>query len=195
MSQYDDVMNKKAVALRYDENKDVAPVIVASGLGYMAERIVEMANENGVPVYEDNSLATVLTQLDLGTAIPEELYQAIVDIYAYFLKYNPQKIKEAEEAEAAKRAAEEAAREAENAEAEDEAAGDGTAVGIGAGTEGGAAAGKAAKEASGRTAKAASGRTAKAVPGRAAKAARPTVAAAKAKPAGKAAAAGKQKQK
>ena len=195
MSQYDDVMNKKAVALRYDENKDVAPVIVASGLGYMAERIVEMANENGVPVYEDNSLATVLTQLDLGTAIPEELYQAIVDIYAYFLKYNPQKIKEAEEAEAAKRAAEEAAREAENAEAEDETAGDGTAVGIGAGTEGGAAAGKAAKEASGRTAKAASGRTAKAVPGRAAKAARPTVAAAKAKPAGKAAAAGKQKQK
>ena len=94
MSQYDDVMNKKAVALRYDENKDVAPVIVASGLGYMAERIVEMANENGVPVYEDNSLATVLTQLDLGTAIPEELYQAIVDIYAYFLRYNPEKIRE-----------------------------------------------------------------------------------------------------
>ena len=91
MSQYDDVMNKKAVALRYDENKDIAPVIVASGLGYMAERIVEAANENGVPVYEDNSLATVLTQLDLGTAIPEELYQAIVDIYAYFLKYNPEK--------------------------------------------------------------------------------------------------------
>ena len=57
MSQYNEVLNKKAVALRYDENKDAAPVIVASGLGYMAERIVEMANENGVPVYEDNSLA------------------------------------------------------------------------------------------------------------------------------------------
>lgn len=118
MSQYDDVMNKKAVALRYDENKDVAPVIVASGLGYMAERIVEMANENGVPVYEDNSLATVLTQLDLGTAIPEELYQAIVDIYAYFLKYNPQKVKEAEEAakEAERKAREEAADREEEAE-------------------------------------------------------------------------------
>lgn len=89
MSQYDDKMNKKAVALRYDENRDVAPVIVASGLGYLAEKIVEIANENGVPVYEDNSLATVLTQLDLGTAIPEELYQAIVDIYTYFLKYTP----------------------------------------------------------------------------------------------------------
>ena len=125
MSQYDDVMNKKAVALRYDENKDVAPVIVASGLGYMAERMVEMANENGVPVYEDNSLATVLTQLDLGTAIPEELYQAIVDIYAYFLRYNPEKIREKKEAEeAAARAAaeaEEAEKEAEEAAAEAEA--------------------------------------------------------------------------
>lgn len=112
-------MNKKAVALRYDENKDVAPVIVASGLGYMAERIVEMANENGVPVYEDNSLATVLTQLDLGTAIPEELYQAIVDIYAYFLRYNPEKIREKKEAE---EAAARAAAEAEEAEKEAEEA-------------------------------------------------------------------------
>lgn len=66
MSQYDDVMNKKAVALRYDENKDVAPVIVASGLGYMAERIVEMANENGVPVYEDNSWRPFLRSLTWG---------------------------------------------------------------------------------------------------------------------------------
>lgn len=130
MSQYDDVMNKKAVALRYDENKDVAPVIVASGLGYMAERIVEMANENGVPVYEDNSLATVLTQLDLGTAIPEELYQAIVDIYAYFLKYNPQKIKEAEEEakEAERRAREEAAAKEDEDEGDGEAAAESGAV-------------------------------------------------------------------
>lgn len=90
MSQYDELLNKKAVALRYDENNNAAPVIVASGLGYMAEKIVEIANENGVPVYEDNSLATVLTQMKLGTEIPEELYQAVVDIYAYFLKFVPQ---------------------------------------------------------------------------------------------------------
>ena len=86
MSRYDDLLNKKAVALRYDENNNAAPVIVASGLGYMAEKIVEIANESGVPVYEDNSLATVLTQMKLGTEIPEELYQVVVDIYAYFLK-------------------------------------------------------------------------------------------------------------
>lgn len=87
MSAFNDVMNKKAVALSYDEDTDVAPVIVASGMGHMAEKIVETARENGVPVYEDNSLATVLTQLELGAEIPEQLYQAIVEIYAYFLKF------------------------------------------------------------------------------------------------------------
>ena len=89
MSQFNEVLNKKAVALKYDENRNAAPVIVASGMGYLAEKIVEVANDNGVPVYEDNSLATVLTQLNLGSEIPEELYQAVVDIYAYFLKFAP----------------------------------------------------------------------------------------------------------
>ena len=94
MSRCDDLLNKKAVALRYDENNNAVPVIVASGLGYMAEKIVEIANESGVPVYEDNSLATVLTQMKLGTEIPEELYQVLVDIYAYFLKYVPEAARE-----------------------------------------------------------------------------------------------------
>lgn len=79
---------QRAVALRYDPS-DGAPVIVASGMGYLAERIVEAASEAGVPVYEDNSLATVLSQLELGKEIPEELYQAIVEIYLYFLKFDP----------------------------------------------------------------------------------------------------------
>lgn len=78
----------KAVALQYGEN-DAAPVVVASGMGYMAEKIVETAQEHGVPIYEDNSLATILTQLNLGQEIPESLYQAIVEIYVYFLKFNP----------------------------------------------------------------------------------------------------------
>ncbi len=89
MSEFKNTLNKKAVALKYDEAKSSAPVIVASGMGYMAEKIIETANENGVPVYEDNSLATLLTQLELGSQIPDELYQAIVDIYVYFLNYMP----------------------------------------------------------------------------------------------------------
>lgn len=88
MSKFNDVLSKKAVALSYDEKKNAAPVIVASGMGFLAEKMVELAQECGVPVYEDNSLATILTQLDLGAEIPDELYQAIVDIYVYFLNYH-----------------------------------------------------------------------------------------------------------
>lgn len=80
-------LNKKAVALSYNEEKNRAPVVVASGMGYMAEKIVELAAENGVPVYEDESLATILTQLELGSEIPPELYQAVVDIYIFFLRF------------------------------------------------------------------------------------------------------------
>ena len=95
MSKYDGRRNppKKAVALQYGAG-DSAPVIVASGMGYMAEKIVEVAADSGVPIYEDNSLATILTQLKLGQEVPEELYKAIVEIYVYFLHFDPNRVKE-----------------------------------------------------------------------------------------------------
>lgn len=90
MSRYDTPRRSpgRAVALSYDGGTS-APVVVASGMGYLAEKIVEVATENGVPVYEDNSLATMLSQLALGQEIPDSLYQAIVEIYVYFLKFDP----------------------------------------------------------------------------------------------------------
>jgi len=81
---------RRAVALQYGA-EDTAPVVVASGMGYLAERIVDVAQENGVPVYEDDSLATILSQLKLGEEIPQELYQAVVEIYVYFLNFDPAK--------------------------------------------------------------------------------------------------------
>ena len=80
MSRSDQTRSKKAVALQYGPG-DNAPVIVASGMGYLAEKIVETAADAGVPIYEDNSLSTILTQL--------QLYQAIVEIYVYFLRFDP----------------------------------------------------------------------------------------------------------
>ena len=79
----------RAVALRYDGGANTAPIVVASGMGYLAEKIVEVAAGNGVPVYEDNSLATMLSQLQLGQQIPDSLFQAIVEIYVYFLNFDP----------------------------------------------------------------------------------------------------------
>ena len=87
MSGFNDKLNKKAVALRYDVDKNIAPVIVASGMGHVAEKIIEIAGENKVPIYEDTSLITILTQLELGSEIPEELYKAVVDIYVFFLNF------------------------------------------------------------------------------------------------------------
>lgn len=102
----------RAVALRYDGDGG-APVVVASGMGHLAEKIVEVASESGVPVYEDTSLATMLSQLSLGQEIPESLYRAIVEIYVYFLEFDltdPDKARrQREEAAAARKAAEEEA--------------------------------------------------------------------------------------
>ena len=88
MSKRDPTRSSRAVALSYDGGTG-APVVVASGMGYLAEKIVEVAAESGVPVYEDNSLATMLSQLALGQEIPDALYQAIVEIYVYFLNFDP----------------------------------------------------------------------------------------------------------
>ncbi len=87
MSRYDNRATNRAVALKYEG--EGAPVVVASGMGFLAERMVEVATESGVPVYEDNSLATMLSQLALGQEIPDALYQAIVEIYVYFLNFDP----------------------------------------------------------------------------------------------------------
>ncbi len=120
MSRYDPPATGRAVALRYDGGS-AAPIVVASGMGYLAERIVEVAADNNVPVYEDNSLATMLSQLQLGQQIPDSLYQAIVEIYVYFLNFDPndpdKARREREEARKASAAAAQAAAEAAAAQA------------------------------------------------------------------------------
>lgn len=76
-----------AAALKYSAESSRAPVVVAAGLGYAAQKIIDIAQDSNVPVYQDDTLACLLSQLDAGSEIPPELYQAIVDIYIYFLNY------------------------------------------------------------------------------------------------------------
>ena len=68
-----------AVALKYNPDMNYAPVVVASGLGELAQRIVNIADEAGVPVYRDDSVAALL---NAGETIPKELYQIVAAIYA-----------------------------------------------------------------------------------------------------------------
>ena len=86
MSQFNN-KTKQAVALKYNMNKNNAPVVIASGSGFFADKVVEIAEKNGVPVYRDDSLSVILSQLKIGSEIPEELFSSIVDIYVYFLNY------------------------------------------------------------------------------------------------------------
>jgi type III secretion protein U len=70
-----------ACALRYDEKEgDEAPVVLASGEGDLAARIVRAAEEAGVPVVRDVPLARALIELEVGDAIPEALYEAVAEI-------------------------------------------------------------------------------------------------------------------
>ncbi|MCW5837601.1 MAG: EscU/YscU/HrcU family type III secretion system export apparatus switch protein [Labilithrix sp.] len=73
-----------ACALRYDDpdrgGNDEAPVLVASGHGDLAKRIVEAAHQYGVPVLRDVPLARALVELEIGDEIPEALYEAVAEI-------------------------------------------------------------------------------------------------------------------
>ena len=62
---------KRAVALRYDMERDQAPRVLAKGDRLQAERIVEIAREHGIHVHEDTDLVALLAQLDVGQDIPE----------------------------------------------------------------------------------------------------------------------------
>ena len=60
-----------------------APKVVAKGKGKIAENILEKAKEHNIPIQEDPSLVEILGQLNMNESIPEELYQAVSEVFAY----------------------------------------------------------------------------------------------------------------
>jgi flagellar biosynthesis protein len=78
----------KAVALKYDQKKDRAPRVIAKGRGNIAEKIIDIAKENNVPLYEDKNLIQILEALDLETEIPPELYRAVAEVLAFIYRLN-----------------------------------------------------------------------------------------------------------
>ncbi len=79
---------RKAVALRYDAQEDSAPRVVAKGNRLLAERIIEIARENEIPIHEDPDLVAVLSKLDVDREIPELLYKAVAEVLAYVYRLN-----------------------------------------------------------------------------------------------------------
>ncbi len=73
---------KQAIALEYNP-EDEAPKVIASGRGVLAEKIIEKAKENDVPVHRDDKLADTLSRLEIGEMIPPELYEVVAEILVF----------------------------------------------------------------------------------------------------------------
>jgi len=72
-----------AVAIQYDAEKAKAPVVLAKGEDYLAQKIKEVAKENHVEIVENKPLARMLyANVDIGQEIPPELYQAVAEVLA-----------------------------------------------------------------------------------------------------------------
>jgi flagellar biosynthesis protein FlhB len=69
-----------ATALRYQENEDEAPTVLAHGEGELAQRLIEAAHAYNVPVVRDVPIAHALRELALGEQIPEALYEAVAEV-------------------------------------------------------------------------------------------------------------------
>ncbi len=79
---------KKAVALRYNPQKDNAPRVTAKGQGKIAQKIIETAKKAGVPVKEERDLVEILSRLDLYEEIPPETYVIVAQVLTWVYEVN-----------------------------------------------------------------------------------------------------------
>ena len=83
-------VRKEAIALSYQPQKYSGPIVVAKGKGKIAEEILNRAVDNQIPIHEDPNLIQLLGQLDLNESIPEELYQAVEEVFAFVYRLDQQ---------------------------------------------------------------------------------------------------------
>ncbi|BBB93209.1 MAG TPA: EscU/YscU/HrcU family type III secretion system export apparatus switch protein [Methylomusa anaerophila] len=91
MSDNNTEQPKKAIAIRYKEDQERAPRVIAKGAGFIAEQILDAAKQNAIPVYQNKTLTGMLMAVELDREIPPELYQAVAEVLAY-IYYVDQKV-------------------------------------------------------------------------------------------------------
>ena len=84
----EDLKERVAVALRYEAAEDIAPRLAAKGHGHVAEQIIRLARQNGVPLHHDPDLVELLSQLEVDQVIPPEAYEVIAEILAFVYTLN-----------------------------------------------------------------------------------------------------------
>ncbi|MCL2221169.1 MAG: EscU/YscU/HrcU family type III secretion system export apparatus switch protein [Oscillospiraceae bacterium] len=77
--------NKKirAAAISYDPSENEVPILSAFGEGHLAEKIVQVAKESGVPVMREPGLTNMLSQISVGDEIAPEMYDAVAKVLAF----------------------------------------------------------------------------------------------------------------
>src|SRR5437016_9871633 len=79
---------RAAVALKYDAATENAPKVIAKGRGLVAEKIMALAREQGIPMREDPDLVQMLTQIDLDQEIHPSLYKVVAELLAFVYRLN-----------------------------------------------------------------------------------------------------------
>jgi flagellar biosynthesis protein len=82
---------KIATALKYDQNEQIAPELVAKGKGVVAENIIKVAKEHDVRTYEDEKLTQQLYNLSIGEEVPPELYHVVAHVLAFIAEMDSKK--------------------------------------------------------------------------------------------------------
>jgi flagellar biosynthesis protein len=77
-----------AAAIKYDSATTNAPKVTARGRGFIADKIIEKAEEFGIPIKNDPDLVQILSKLNIGAEIPVELYRAVAEILAFVYSLN-----------------------------------------------------------------------------------------------------------
>ncbi len=78
--------DREAAALRYNPETDKSHRVVAKGKGYLADKIIALARESGVPVREDPELLEMLSTIELRDEIPPDLYKAVIEVLAFIYR-------------------------------------------------------------------------------------------------------------
>jgi len=79
-------MRKRAVALKYNKEKNQAPRVSAKGKGQSAQKIIQIAKENSVPIKKDEDLVELLSKVELDTEVPPQMYKAIAEVFSFLYK-------------------------------------------------------------------------------------------------------------
>ncbi|OGR27042.1 MAG: flagellar biosynthesis protein FlhB [Desulfobacterales bacterium RIFOXYA12_FULL_46_15] len=79
---------RKAVALKYDREKDDAPKVTAKGKGKVAKKIIELAKKHDIPIKDDPDLIEILSSLDINQEIPSEIYVTVAELLAFVYSMN-----------------------------------------------------------------------------------------------------------